>query len=124
MGDKAGEGRAYANLGCASHGRGNFRKAIEYHNLDLKIAKELGDKAGEGAAYGNLGPAFHCLGDYKKAIDNSNLHLEIAKEVGDKVAKEKHTITLAMLSEVSVTLKKPYTITPYVSILQKQAVTR
>ena len=32
-------------------------KAIEYHNLHLKIAKEVGDKHGEGGAHGNLGNA-------------------------------------------------------------------
>ena len=30
-------------------------KAIEYHNLDLKKAKEVGDKPWEGNTYGNLG---------------------------------------------------------------------
>ena len=30
-------------------------KAIEYHNLDLKKAKEIGDKPWEGNTYGNLG---------------------------------------------------------------------
>ncbi|XP_066024237.1 tetratricopeptide repeat protein 28-like [Pocillopora verrucosa] len=59
-------------------------EAIEYHNLDLKIAKEVGDKHGEGAAYGNLGEAYFSLGDFKTAIEYHNLHLKIAKEVGDK----------------------------------------
>ena len=59
-------------------------KAIEYHNLHLKIAKEVGDKHGEGNAYGNLGNANRSLGDFKKAIEYHNLHLKIAKEVGNK----------------------------------------
>ena len=58
-------------------------KAIEYHNLDLKKAKEVGDKHGEGVAYGCLGDAYVLLGDFKKAIEYHNLHLKIA-EVGDK----------------------------------------
>ena len=61
-----------------------MKKAIEYHNLDLKIAKEVGDKHGEGGAHGNLGNAYDSLGDFKKAIEYHNLHLKIAKEVGDK----------------------------------------
>ena len=36
---------------------GDYQKAIEYHEKDLKIAKEIGDRAGEGRAYGNLGNA-------------------------------------------------------------------
>ena len=43
LGDRAGEGIAYCNLGIAYHRRGNFKQAIEYHNQHLTIAKELGD---------------------------------------------------------------------------------
>ena len=39
----------------AYHSLGDFKKAIEYYNLDLKIAKEVGNKHGEGKAYCNLG---------------------------------------------------------------------
>ena len=45
------------NLGKAYDSLGDFNKAIEYHTLDLAIAKEVGDRAGEGTAYGNLGNA-------------------------------------------------------------------
>ena len=64
MGDKAGEGRAYGNLGNAYHGLGDFHKAIDYHECHLQIAKEAGDKAEQGRAYGNLGNAYHSLGDF------------------------------------------------------------
>ncbi|CAH3163046.1 unnamed protein product [Pocillopora meandrina] len=78
------EGNMYCNLGNANINLGNLKKAIEYANLHLKIAKEVGDKHGEGNAYGNLGNAYFSLGDFKKAIEYYNLHLKIAKEVGDK----------------------------------------
>ena len=41
---------------------GDFRKAIEYLEKDLKIAIEIGDRAGEGGAYGNLGNAYSLTG--------------------------------------------------------------
>ena len=78
------EGNMYCNLGNANINLGNFKKAIEYHNLDLKIAKEGGDKHGEGKAYGNLGNAYKGLGDFKKAVEYHSLSLKIIKEVGDK----------------------------------------
>ncbi|CAH3165995.1 unnamed protein product, partial [Pocillopora meandrina] len=99
VGDKHGEGNAYGNLGNAyliiiiiiirtlfieGDTLGDFKKAIEYHNLDLKIAEEVGDKHGEGNAYGNLGNAYDRLGDFKKAIEYHNLILKIAREAGDK----------------------------------------
>ena len=38
------------NLGNAYQSLGDYRKAIEYHEKRLKIAKEIGDRAGEGRA--------------------------------------------------------------------------
>ena len=87
LGDRAGEGRAYGNLGIAYRNLGEFKQAIKYHNQDLSIAKELGDKAGEGGAYGNLGNVFDSLADFKQAIKYHNQHLSIAKELGDKAGE-------------------------------------
>ena len=54
VGDRAGEGLTYGNLGNAYRSQGDFSKAIEHHGQRLAIAKEVGDRAGEGMAYGNL----------------------------------------------------------------------
>ena len=87
VGDRAGEGMAYGNLGIAFDSQGDFNKAIEYHTLDLAIAKEVGDRAGEGRAYGNLGIAYQSQGDFNKAIEYLTLGLAIAKEVGDRAGE-------------------------------------
>ena len=68
MGDRAGEGGAYGNLGNDFYRLGNFKQAIEYQKLRLSIAKEVGDRAGEGGAYANLGNEFYSLGNFKRAI--------------------------------------------------------
>ena len=54
----------------------DFIKAVEYHNLYLKIGQKVGDNHGEGGAYGNLGNAYHSLGDLKKAKEYHNLYLK------------------------------------------------
>ena len=42
MGDRAREGWAYGNLGNSNQSKGDFSKAIEYHEQHLAIAKEAG----------------------------------------------------------------------------------
>ncbi|XP_074627332.1 uncharacterized protein LOC141885317 [Acropora palmata] len=66
---------------------GDFRKAIEYHERHLKVAREVGDRVGEGNAYGSLGSAYRSLGDFRKAIEYHEKHLEIAIEVGHRVGE-------------------------------------
>ncbi|XP_044170137.1 tetratricopeptide repeat protein 28-like [Acropora millepora] len=69
------------------YAEGDFRKAIEYHEKHLKIAREVGDRVGEGNAYGSLGNAYRSLGDFRKAIEYHEKYLEIAIEVGDRVGE-------------------------------------
>ena len=89
VGDRAGEGRAYGNLGNAYYSLGDFQKAIEYHERDLKISTEVGDRAGEGRAYCNLGNAFRNIGDFQKTIEYHERDLKISKEVGDRAGEGK-----------------------------------
>ena len=44
MGDKAGEGRTYGNIGIAYSSLGELETAIHYDERHLKIAKELDTK--------------------------------------------------------------------------------
>ena len=81
------EGKAYCKLGIAYHNQGNLLKAIEYHERDLIIAKDVGDRSGEGGAYNNLGIAHTSLGNFQKAIEYHEKHLKMAKEVGDSTGE-------------------------------------
>ena len=87
IGDRAGEGKAYGNLGNAYDSLGDSQKAIEYHKERLTIAVEIGDRASEGGAWGDLGNAYHSLGDFQKAIEYHEKHLKIAKEIGDRAGE-------------------------------------
>ncbi|CAH3178440.1 unnamed protein product [Porites evermanni] len=87
MGDREGQAKAYCNLGNAYHSLGYFQKALEYHQRDLKISKEVGDRAGEGIAYQNLGHAYETVGDFQKAIEYHEQRLTISKEEGDRAAE-------------------------------------
>lgn len=60
---------AYENLGDLFCCLGYFRRAIEYHRLHLKIAKEMGEKFVEGRAYGNLGISDRALGNFEEPVE-------------------------------------------------------
>ncbi|KAM7437204.1 hypothetical protein ABFA07_013121 [Porites harrisoni] len=83
LGYRAGERKAYGNLGNAYYSLGDFQKAIEYHERALEISKEMGDREGEGGAYGNLGNSYYSLGDFQKAIEYQQRRLKISKEEED-----------------------------------------
>ena len=68
MGDKAGEGVAYGNLGNAYDSLGDFKTAIDYHEHSLKIAKEVGEKAGKARSLFNLGYSLELQQSLPKAI--------------------------------------------------------
>ncbi len=42
-GDKAGEGRAYCNMGICYKSLGDFANALEYAKKDLEIARQTGE---------------------------------------------------------------------------------
>ena len=84
VGNRSRKGSAYDKIGIAYERLGNFQKAIEYHERDLKIAIEVGDRFNEGWAYCNLGKVYLNLGNFQKAIKYHEKHLEIAKEVDDR----------------------------------------
>ena len=84
VGDRAGEGSTYINLGNAYHSISNFKEAVECHSKALCTAKEVGDRGLEGRAYANLGNDLDSLGDSQQAIEHHKNHLSVAKEVGNK----------------------------------------
>ena len=84
MDDQNGTGKVYISHGRDFQSLGDYQKAIEYQEKQLKAAIEIGDRDGEGTACGNLGIAYQSLGDYRKAIEYLEKHLKIAIEIGDR----------------------------------------
>ena len=97
FGDRAGSaGRAYAILGSAHHSLGDSQRAIEYHNQELRIAKDVGNRVGEGCAYGHLGGTYYRRKEFQRAIEYTNKYLSIAKEVGDRACQGKAYASLGV----------------------------
>ena len=79
--------RSYGNIPIANESLKKYRKAIECHEQQLKIATETGDWVEQGRAYENLGNTHQLLGDYQKAIEYHEKHLKIAKQIKDRVGE-------------------------------------
>ncbi|MCI0489661.1 MAG: tetratricopeptide repeat protein [Blastocatellia bacterium] len=56
------------NLGLAYRRLGEYRRAIEFHEQSLAIAREIGHRLGEGNALYNTSLALDKLGDRAEAI--------------------------------------------------------
>ena len=72
------------NLGLACRKIGEFRKAIEYYEQALKIAKETEDRYSQGVLLGNMGRVYHLLGENGKAIVYYEQSLSLGREIEDQ----------------------------------------
>ena len=70
-------------------------KVLDYHELHLKIVKELGDKAEEGCASGNIGNCYHSLGKFRQALERYEYHRKMATVIGDRTERE-HVLTVIL----------------------------
>lgn len=78
------EGAALGNLGLAHESLGEYARAIEYHQQDLRIAREIRDRRSESSALGNLGNAYSHSGEYRSAIECLEQDFKISREIGDR----------------------------------------
>ena len=60
---------------------GEARKAIEYYDQHLEIAREIGDRRGEGNALDNLGSIYAALGEVRQAIKLMEAALKIFEQI-------------------------------------------
>jgi tetratricopeptide (TPR) repeat protein len=75
------------NLGLAYAALGEPRRAIEYYQQALAIAREIGDRRGEGNRLGNLGRTYAALGEARQAIEYLEQALSIFEEIESPYAE-------------------------------------
>ena len=80
---------------------GDYKKALEYHELSLKIMKKiLGEEHPDIAkSYNNIGNTYDKMGDYKKALEYHELSLKIRK----KILGEEHPDTASSYNSIGNT---------------------
>jgi tetratricopeptide (TPR) repeat protein len=98
MGDRQGELYALDGLGYAYRKLGEPRRAIEFHEQALAIAREIGHRFSEADALTGLGNAYKNLGALDLAAEHEEQALAIAREINK-------TAEVASLSTPPSTLK-------------------
>jgi len=70
-------------LGTLHYRQGQYQKAIEYFQADLKLSQSLDDQEGICALYGNLGIVYYEQGETEKALDHYRKQIGLAERIGD-----------------------------------------
>lgn len=83
--DKQAEAEAACGLGTVYQQMSEYSAALQYHQLDLRIAEEIISPAAQGRAHGNISLAFESLGNFEEAVRHGEQHLSIAAQMSDKV---------------------------------------
>jgi tetratricopeptide (TPR) repeat protein/class 3 adenylate cyclase len=74
--------KIFGDIGIASDYAGNFDKALDYYNRQLKLSEELNLKIDKAGAVGNIGIIYHMTGNLQKAKDYYEMKLKLSEELG------------------------------------------
>lgn len=77
-------GRLYGLLGAAYDNASDHRRALEYLDKQLAIARETGDQSGEGHAHNNMGRIYYHENQPQRAVEHFLEHRELARRLEDK----------------------------------------
>jgi G-protein signaling modulator 2 len=77
----------YSQLGNAYFYLGDYAKAMQYHKLDLTLARSMSDRLGEAKSSGNLGNTLKVMGRFDEAALCCERHLTIARQLGDRLSE-------------------------------------
>lgn len=77
----------YSQLGNAFFYLGDYGKAMQYHKLDLTLARSMDDRLGEAKSSGNLGNTLKVMGRFDEAAICCERHLALAQQLGDRLSE-------------------------------------
>lgn len=60
---------------------------MNYHKLDLTLARSMNDRLGEAKSSGNLGNTLKVMGKFDEAALCCERHLTIARQLGDRLSE-------------------------------------
>src|SRR5262249_38356585 len=75
---------------------GETRRAIDFYEQHLQIARKTGDRKGEGQVLSDLGIAYADLGETRRAIEFFEQQLQIARGTGDRRGEGRGLLNLTL----------------------------
>jgi tetratricopeptide (TPR) repeat protein len=84
MASDVSSARELIEKGNNANERSEFKKAIEFYEQALALARESEDRGGESLALGRLGNPHYSLGELNVAINYYKEALDIARDIDDK----------------------------------------
>lgn len=97
----------YSQLGNAYFYLGEYNKAMQFHKLDLTLARSMNDRLGEAKSSGNLGNTLKVMGRFEEAVICCERHLTIVSRpnltwptlIGCGVMQLLETVVMMMLMD-------------------------
>ncbi|MBG1270727.1 tetratricopeptide repeat protein, partial [Nostoc sp. WHI] len=84
IGDRAGVGTTFNNIGGIYDSLGQYPKALEFFQQALAIRQQISDRSGVGESINNIGLIYSRLGQYPKALEFYQQALAIIKPIGER----------------------------------------
>lgn len=75
----------YNNIGTANRLRGEYGKALTFHNKALENDRKLRNRKAEALSLNNIGNVYLKQGKYQDAIQNYERSLEVRQDIDDRV---------------------------------------
>jgi len=105
LGDRAGEARAYRELGYVRWMNREYSDALEANLQAIWIHRELGNRLAEAADAGNIAHIYRSMGDHDSALRWNEEAIQIDRELGYKMGESFRLNSMALIQRERGDLK-------------------
>jgi len=92
----------YNNTGTANRLKGDYGKALSFHNRALENDRKIGSRKDEALSLNNIGNVFLKQGQYSKAVSNYSQSLSIRQDINDQDGVASSLNNLGLVTRIKV----------------------